>query len=51
MSIGTDLWIHASKDDYVTAENICKYCYADPDECGEYPECCYRDWAKTGGQE
>jgi hypothetical protein len=45
---GVNLWLHVPKDDYVTPDNVCKHCYADPDECGEYPECCYNGWVKAG---
>lgn len=26
----------------LTESNICDFCVADKDECGEYAKCCYR---------
>lgn len=41
-----DLWIKVKEYDYLTPENICQHCCADPDECSEYPECCYNGWMR-----
>lgn len=37
-------WINipADLDIELTEVNICTFCEADKDECGEYAECCYR---------
>lgn len=43
MNSGLELWVDV-KQDNLTPETICKHCCADPDECGEYPECCYNAW-------
>lgn len=41
--------MYFNKKDYekITLDNICDYCKAYEDECGEYRECCYRDLEKV----
>lgn len=34
-------WIETDKPEELTEDNICTYCKADEDECGEWLECCY----------
>lgn len=34
-------WIKCNDLSELTPENICGFCATGPDECGEYPECCY----------
>ena len=34
-------WIKCKDPSELTPENICRFCATGPDECGEYPECCY----------
>ena len=34
-------WIKCNDLSELTPENICGFCATSPDECGEYPECCY----------
>lgn len=34
-------WIKCKNLSEMTSENICGFCVASQDECGEYPECCY----------
>lgn len=34
-------WIKCKDLSELTPENICRFCATGPDECGEYPECCY----------
>lgn len=41
-------WINfLSLDIPLTEINICDFCEADKAECGEYPECCYRQFIET----
>lgn len=35
-------WIKCKDLSEMTPENICTFCSADPDECGEYPDICYK---------
>ncbi len=35
-------WIKCKDPSELTAENICRFCAASPDECGEYPDICYK---------
>lgn len=35
-------WIKCKDLSAMTPENICGFCSADPDECGEYPDICYK---------
>ncbi len=35
-------WIKCKDLSELTAENICRFCAASPDECGEYPDICYK---------
>lgn len=35
-------WIKCRDLSKMTPENICGFCSADPDECGEYPDICYK---------
>ena len=34
-------WIKCEKTEKMTSKNVCNFCKSNPDECGEYPECCY----------
>lgn len=42
-SFGLDVYFEKSDYPKITEENICDYCRADEEECGEYRECCYRE--------
>lgn len=35
-------WIKCNDPSELTPENICRFCVASPDECGEYPDICYK---------
>lgn len=35
-------WFNIPDKSTLTESNICEFCAADKDECGEYAECCYR---------
>lgn len=35
-------WIKCKDPSELTPENICQFCAASPDECGEYPDICYK---------
>nr|DAG76634.1 MAG TPA: hypothetical protein [Caudoviricetes sp.] len=35
-------WIKCKDPSELTPENICRFCVASPDECGEYPDICYK---------
>lgn len=36
-------WFNIPNESALTESNICDFCAADKDECGEYAECCYRE--------
>lgn len=44
--------VYFNKEDFnkITLDNICDYCKAHEDECGEYRECCYKALAELGGK-
>ena len=35
-------WIKCKDPSELTPENICRFCATGPDECGEYPDICYK---------
>jgi hypothetical protein len=35
-------WIKCKDLSELTPENICRFCATGPDECGEYPDICYK---------
>lgn len=35
-------WFNIPDESTLTESNICEFCAADKEECGEYAECCYR---------
>lgn len=35
-------WIKCKDPSELTPENICRFCAAGPDECGEYPDICHK---------
>lgn len=35
-------WIKCNDPSELAPENICRFCAASPDECGEYPDICYK---------
>lgn len=35
-------WIKCKDPSELTPENICRFCAASPDECGEYPDICHK---------
>lgn len=39
----SDNWLNISDESILTESNICDFCVADKEECGEYDECCYRE--------
>lgn len=39
-------WFNILDPSILTESNICEFCAADKDECGEYVECCYREVCK-----
>lgn len=39
-------WFNIPDKSVLTESNICDFCAADKDECGEYAECCYREARK-----
>lgn len=39
-------WFNIPDKSILTESNICEFCAADKDECGEYAECCYREVCK-----
>ena len=34
-------WIETDNLEKLTEDNICTFCKADEEECGEWRECCY----------
>lgn len=34
-------WIETDNPEELTEDNICTFCKADEEECGEWRECCY----------
>ena len=49
---GRMIEVYFNKEDFnkITLDNICDYCKAHEDECGEYRECCYKALAELGGK-
>lgn len=36
-------WFNIPDKSALTESNICEFCAADKDECGEVPYCCYKE--------
>lgn len=43
----SDNWLNISDESILTESNICDFCVADKEECGEYAECCYTNAASV----
>jgi len=39
-------WVKTDNPNKITETTICDYCGASPDDCGEYVECCFREFEK-----
>ncbi len=39
-------WVKTDNPKKITETTICDYCGASPDDCGEYVECCFREFEK-----